>query len=373
MPSPTTRKGYYTAWRDGQKVTRPGHSGNHTSFIEARETVDEHSEVNGNGTYTIKQPDYEIDVRLRSAPEQPDSVNEQPDPGHANEPDSGHSPVSHTEPANDHTEGHNETDEGTDVSLIMLGPSVGGGQATPGGGGTELANWTFSDNAKPAAAYAGSQNGGSIGYSNGFVRASYPAPSDAVYAWFGLDVASENIDNIYLDFDARMPGNVNGFKFVKVFGKTNAGAYSNCTFGLEYGTGVMAAVSFGDGSTSQNDTQQILKYDGNDPSFVGRSYNNGAVLSTPQNASFSGWSDNDWHNFKLGVQFNSGTSAANEVNDGTFYVEIDGDVYCDSSGLFNRYWGASDIEKVELFGYASNGSSFDMDYDNIVISKDGFM
>lgn len=262
------------------------------------------------------------------------------------------------------------------VSLVLTSSTPGGANPavpTAPGGGTELANWTFSDNAKPAAAYAGSQNGGSIGYSNGFVRASYPAPSEAVYAWLGLDVSAENTDNIYLDFDARMPGNVNGFKFVKVFGKTNGGAYSNCTFALAYGTGVMAEVSFGDGSTSQNDTQQVLKFDGSNPSWIGRSYNNGAVVSTPQSASFSGWSDNAWHNFKLGVKFNSGTSAANETNDGTFYVEIDGNVYCDASGLFNRYWGASDIEMVELFGYAANGLAFDMDYDNIVISKDGFI
>ena len=58
----STRKGYYTVWKDGVKVNRDGHSGNHTNHWEARETVDDHADKNGGGVYTIKQPDYEIDV-----------------------------------------------------------------------------------------------------------------------------------------------------------------------------------------------------------------------------------------------------------------------------------------------------------------------
>ena len=64
MPISTTRKGYWTAWKDGVKINRDGHSGNHTNFDEARETIDWHWENNGDGVYTIRQPDYEVDVSI---------------------------------------------------------------------------------------------------------------------------------------------------------------------------------------------------------------------------------------------------------------------------------------------------------------------
>lgn len=71
-----TRKGYYQVFLDGEKVSRPNHSGNHTSENEAEETAAYHASLEGNheNTYLIKQPDIEMSFMLLSggsAPTEP--------------------------------------------------------------------------------------------------------------------------------------------------------------------------------------------------------------------------------------------------------------------------------------------------------------
>ena len=73
------------------------------------------------------------------------------------------------------------------------------------------------------------------------------------------------------------------------------------------------------------------------------------------------------------MKYNSGTTAQNEVPDGKYYVEIDGVVYVDASGLFNRHYSNAPIDRVELLGWAQSGTApFEILYDDFRITTGGF-
>jgi len=71
-------------------------------------------------------------------------------------------------------------------------------------------------------------------------------------------------------------------------------------------------------------------------------------------------------------RFNCGDSAATEVPDGAIYLEIDGKVYVDAVGLFNRHWSnVRGIESVSLTGWTQgDGDPFDIDYDNVEVYRE---
>ena len=242
-----------------------------------------------------------------------------------------------------------------------------------------IPGWTF-----------GSQTGGSLAvstnaslnYNNeaGSLVGSYPtSPSSggSVYVWGAYDLSALKTEDVYVEFWAKMPGSKQGLKFLKIFGgSSTSGNYANTTFALDYtggDPGAMYQVSFGDGSTVGNDTANVINFDGSYPSWIGRSYGK-ATVQTPQKSSFSAanWGTG-WHHFRIHCKFNSGTSAATEINDGAYYVEIDGKVYVNASGLFNRNYNNLPIDRVELFGWAQNASSsFEVWYDDVRITTGGF-
>ena len=207
------------------------------------------------------------------------------------------------------------------------------------------------------------------------LKASYPVPTGDVYAWGGVDLAPYNTESVYVRFRAKMPGKHHGLKFIKVFGQNvNGAGYANTTFGLDY-TGVdyggMYATSFGDGTALANDTANVVNFDGSYPTWIGRSYGlPGNAILTPQGKNFdsAGWGS-EWHLFELHVKFNSGTTAANEKNDGELFVRIDGKVDVDAKGLFNRNYLNKPLASVEILGWSQTGSiPFDVWYDNIEVS-----
>lgn len=233
--------------------------------------------------------------------------------------------------------------------------------------------WSFGaqEGGKVSISTDSSQN---FALSGGALKGSYPSPSGGgMYVWGGFDVAKYNTSEVYIDFWAKMPGIKQGLKFVKVFGQGSNGNYANTTFGLDYYSGSMTQVSFGDGKSSGNDTQNVINLDGTYPDWIGRSYGTATVL-TPQKKAWaaSNWG-NAWHHFKLHVKYNSGTTAANEVADGAFYVEIDGKVYVDAKNIFNRHYSNGKIQKVSFFDWSQSGTSpFEIWYDNVRITTGGF-
>lgn len=210
----------------------------------------------------------------------------------------------------------------------------------------------------------------------GSLKGNYPVPTGGGYIWGVYDVAALNLSDVYIEFWAKMPNVKHGIKFLKIFGQRAGSNYSNTTFGLDY-TGVdygaMYVVSFGDGSSDSNDTQNIISFDGTYPNGVGRSYGKAKVL-TPQKKmwSSSNWGK-DWHHFRFHVKYNTGTTAANEVADGEYYVEIDGVVYVDAKGIFNRHYSNKPIQTIGFFDWSQTGKyAFDIWYDNIKITTGGF-
>lgn len=224
---------------------------------------------------------------------------------------------------------------------------------------------------------------GAYGGSGKSLKATYPAISgdQAAYPWSGFDLSPYNTDHVYIRFRAKMPGAKHGLKFVKVFGQRDAPVgYANTTFGLDY-TGVdlggMYCVSYGDGSTTENDTASILGFDG--LGYPGRAQGlPGFSVTRPQGKIFGSadWGTG-WHLFELYVKFNSGTTSANEKNDGAIFVRIDGKTYLDAKGIFNRHPLNGKLDRIEILGWTQTPRgaavpSFEIWYDNIEISLNGW-
>lgn len=58
--------------------------------------------------------------------------------------------------------------------------------------------------------------------------------------------------------------------------------------------------------------------------------------------------------------------------DGAIYRAIDGAVYVDAVGLFNRHWSnVREIESVSLTGWSQgDGDPFEIDYDNVAVYRE---
>jgi len=213
--------------------------------------------------------------------------------------------------------------------------------------------------------------------SEGALKAVYPVSSGGgIFGWASFDMTPYKSYEVYVEFSAKMPKEKQGLKFLKIFGGANT------TFGLDYtgvssGKGTLHQVSFGDGTTVNNDTQNVINFDGTYPSWIGRSYGK-AVIKTPEKKGFTAeeWGD-EWHHFRFKVKFNSATKNSDntytEINDGEYYVEIDGKVYVDATGLLNRHPSNGPITKVALLDWAQNvDKSFEIYYDNLKITTGGF-
>jgi hypothetical protein len=235
----------------------------------------------------------------------------------------------------------------------------------------------------------GARNGGAVGVQattgpNGSMvdalEGDYPvAGNGGWYVGANYSVASLNTEDVYIEFWAKMPSQYKGgFKFVKVFGQSSSSTgYANTTFGAEYTAspyGALTQVSFGDGTNLQNDTQNVINLDGQYFQSIGRSYGT-AVVQTPQMSDFpaADWGTG-WHHFLIHVKFNSGTTSQNEVPNGEYYLQIDGKVYVDATGLYNRNPANRPIEQIGFFGWAQEDPEpFQVWYYDIRISTGGFM
>jgi hypothetical protein len=238
----------------------------------------------------------------------------------------------------------------------------------------------------------GSQNGGSVGVQAttgpagttvDALQGSYPSSTTATggeFIWADYSVASLQTEDIYIEFWAKMPGAKGGSKFLKIFGARptpTAENFANTTFNTDYtgiDSGAILQILFGDGTDLPNDGQNAIKLNGGSPNLIGRSYG-AAVVQTPQNTGFSStdWGTG-WHHFLIHAKFNSGTTAQNQVPNGEYFLEIDGKVYLDAVGLYNRNPANGPIDHIELFGWAQNDpAAFQVTYYDVRISTGGFM
>ena len=245
-------------------------------------------------------------------------------------------------------------------------------------------------NSVPGSWAIGAQNGGSVGVQattgpNGnavdALEASYPVAgrgnAGGQYGWAQYFMGLQTED-VYIEFWAKMPAAKGGLKFLKIFGaRSPATGHADVTFATDYtgmDTGAFLQVMFGDGSRLVNDGQNVIKLNGSHANMIGRSYGT-AVVKTPQMTGFSSadWGTG-WHHFRIHAKFNSGTTAQNETPNGEFYFEIDGKVYEDATGLYNRNPANGPIGEIELLGWAQNDPQpFQIWYDDLRISTGGFM
>lgn len=252
-----------------------------------------------------------------------------------------------------------------------------------------IASANFDDGKLPSSGgwYFGAQDGGTIQVvkdgshdnSGGSLKATYPKPVGAMYVWAGCTISQLNTRDIYVQFWAKMPASKQGLKFFKVFGQSGVNSYANTTLAMVSDStmrGSLSQVSFGDGTVAQNDTQNTINLDGTYPAWVGRAYGaSNFSVSVPQKKAWLGtslWKDT-WHFFRVHIKFNSGETKATEVNDGEYFLEIDGTVYADAKGLFNRHYSNLPIRDVAFFDWSQGGdSAFEVWFDDIVISTGGF-
>ena len=220
------------------------------------------------------------------------------------------------------------------------------------------------------------------------LEAQYPAVGDSGEGgpWANFDVSSLNTESVYIDFWAKMPDAKEGFKFCKIFGLRSGTApdgtpyqgEANTTFATDY-TGIsqggLVMVSFGDGTSLENDTQNVIRLNGQQGAIgVSAQQSNpidDAIVLTPQMGYFTGadWGTG-WHHFRMHVAFN--TSTQGQAN-GEVYLEIDNKVYVDATHLANRNPANGPISYIGFFGWAqTDPQPFDVWYDNIVISTGGW-
>lgn len=212
------------------------------------------------------------------------------------------------------------------------------------------------------------------------LEGQYPAVghSGETSAFANFNVSALHLESVYIDFWAKMPDAKEGLKFCKIFGeRDDPVGYANTTILTDY-TGVnqggIIMVGFGDGTNTVNDIQNPIFLNGKSRSAIGRSFGKAEVL-TPQMHiwSSSNWGTS-WHHFRIHIKFNSGTTASNEVPNGEVYLQIDGKVYVDATGLYNRNPGNGPIKFIQLFGWAqTDPKPFDVLFDNVVISTGGFV
>ena len=262
-------------------------------------------------------------------------------------------------------------DENGDVKVVLIG----------------RANFTDGSLTPPiiVAGHVFGVANGSPFIENGALRMDYPALvgdpvyQGGVYNGFHFDVPN-GYKELYIKFDAKMPNAKHGLKFLKVFGRNATGGantVANTTFALDYtgqDNGGLRYVGFGDGSTQSNDTQ-CLQYLNGGTSLLGRSASLATVVSGGHVFDSADWGTG-WHTFRLKIKFNDGTTAKNEINNGEILVNIDGVDYVHTTGLFNRHYTNGDIQYLAFGDWtqapAAGSPAFDIHYDNIFISRNGF-
>lgn len=177
---------------------------------------------------------------------------------------------------------------------------------------------------------------------------------------------------IYVQFWARKTAG-GGCKFVKFFSETSNGR-SNATFAMDYASGSLGSISYGDGTTTDNDsTKRIDAWSPPDwvdgrAGVLPRTYVHGGSFPPSE------WGDGtQWHKFQLKLKQNSGTTAGNETNDGVIEMWIDGVLRNAGYNLFNRHYSNLGIEMIEFLSLSQAAAPFTLDMRDITISKNGWI
>jgi hypothetical protein len=193
------------------------------------------------------------------------------------------------------------------------------------------------------------------------VRVNYTGQGTAQYVLSKM-VGQHNLQEIYVRFYFKLGPNASGgAKFLKLFGKTNSpSGYANATFALQYASNRLMEVSYGRGTGTVNDTQDVIRYDGS----MKTDY---AVAQHTSSSAFSP-TIGKWHAYEAHIRYND-----DNQRNGIFRVWIDGQLKVHATNLTNRHNSNSKFfDEVGLGNYGANGKTnvnWNLYYDEVVISR----
>lgn len=184
---------------------------------------------------------------------------------------------------------------------------------------------------------------------------------------------------VFVQFYARRDGSIaSGSKFVKIYGKSTGSDYSNATFSNVYDSASIGSILYGDGTGLTNDADNGLSYSDGYEAQSGRY----PTVQTPLTRTFvhiGEWTGSDWgagtqwHKFQIRIKQNSGTSAANEINDGVFEVRINDVIRCAGYNIMNKNPINQLYHYIEFSSLMQNNLGFDIDFKNITVSINGWV
>lgn len=175
------------------------------------------------------------------------------------------------------------------------------------------------------------------------------------------DLASYNGQEIFVRLYFKVgPNPTRGSKFLKFFGApASDGKSANTTFALKYESTKLEEISYGDGTSTSNDTQTTIKYDGNITNWSA----DPLVVLKKQNGVFNP-QDGQWHCFEVRMKYNS-----NNQRDGAYQVWIDGTLWIDASNVKNRHNSNPFFSHFNLGDYSAQPTTdWSIYYDDVVVS-----
>lgn len=221
--------------------------------------------------------------------------------------------------------------------------------------------------------FQGANGAGSLVYTDNYAKGIWPNGGGTPYTDMGI--LAGDYQEIYVEFEARYPGTVHGNKFCKLFGSSAGTGYANMTAGPNYSANQsFDRISFGDGTTVSQDTTHQIRLDGTtDANDMGRGWAT-SNINTPNGEFIATDWGTDWHTFRMYFKYNTGTTSGNEVANAAAYLDIDGVLYCDAGGFFNRNPNNSQYASaIGLFGYLQGNSvDIELNYDNVKLTVGGF-
>lgn len=248
---------------------------------------------------------------------------------------------------------------------------------------TTLANWDMTTTYPEPTDYT-AVDGGVITLNAGYLRMDYPSHIGVGNVYNELRIPCGGATDVYIQFDARFPQAArNNPKLCKYHGiESPTENYTNITIQpTNAGTFRMYRVLFGDGTMfnkdpvsgtpEANDNSTAFNFLNDEPWLFGR--NEGVATVVQHSLTDFIWTDTNWHTFKIHVKLNSGTTALNEVNDGEFYVEIDGQVYLHVTDCYNKHYSNNGFEKISLGDWSENFGAYALDFRNVKGSLGGWL
>jgi hypothetical protein len=193
-----------------------------------------------------------------------------------------------------------------------------------------------------------------------FVKINYLSSGTSPHA-FSRSIPGGH-QELYFKFNFKVVGFPSGgAKFLKVRAlKDDSSNYANTTWMINYNTGRLKEISFGDGSSMLNDTQRTIRYNGTLSSSTTEPIN---IVHATDEVTIP---LNQWHTFEAHMRYNS-----NGKRDGVYRVWYNGKLIVHATNVKNRH----DNNPLHFnwlylgnYSHSTWSAPWELHYDNVVIS-----